>query len=295
MRRLVAKVESLDLRAVDSSLVRAISMGLIFKGYRAHAVRLRPGILLHRARVCELPTNLSQINYPPLSCAVAGRFNERGKPMFYSSASLAPVFLEVHAKVGDTVALSSWRLVDSLQLQLAGFTDDALAALGTSHRLPVQFQTNIQRGSTKSGALLTKFLARKVTEDVQEENAHQYKLTAVLASYLLGEEGGPIDGLVYPSIPMAGNADNVALRTSSADRCLRLNSVRFVRIDAVSDQEVKFTILDAANEFDEAGVLRWKGRDLQWKLSKTGARLTFTFEESGWVARDASGAVVHPD
>ncbi len=87
--------------------------------------------LFRGVRRAERPSDVRQISYPPAEVVTSmGRLNRVGSSMFYCSAGEPPVSYELKARVGDTIAVSEWEVLEPLWLHNLGFHEDALVKLG---------------------------------------------------------------------------------------------------------------------------------------------------------------------
>jgi len=102
-------------------------------------------------------------------------------------------------------------------------------------------------------------------------------------------------GLLYPSMAMRANADNLALKPECVNENLSLRKVEYICVDETGDQGFKVTILDFADTFDEGGRIQWKGRHPHWVMREKGQILHLAVENGRWVARNEKGEVVDPE
>lgn len=101
----------------------------------------------------------------------------------------------------------------------------------------------------------------------------RYKLTAAISELHLGKiDKAPFQfaGIMYPSVRMWANGDNVALLPWFADNHLELRKAAHIRIDRAEGQSVSYSTLDEAIEFNDRGELNWLGRMLNWTLKTSG-------------------------
>jgi hypothetical protein len=104
------------------------------------------------------------------------------------------------------------------------------------------------------------------------------------------------DALLYPTIAMRGNVDNLAIKPCYVDEGkLEFVNARWYRIDSRNDFQYEATETDFANSFKEDGTLEWKGRKGQWFLRKQWDQLIMKSENGVWVARDVNGNIVEPE
>jgi hypothetical protein len=82
-----------------------------------------------------------------------------------------------------------------------------------------------------------------------------YKLSSAIAECLFADD--IFNGLIYPTVEMRANGDNLALKLRYADKNLRFLKAEYARIDAVSGFTYKITVLDFATPLAPDGRLLW--------------------------------------
>lgn len=299
-------LQTLSSDTVDRAIKRLISLKLehtttsklideltpLFRGFRIAAFKFAPGLYIYRGRTCQKPTHIAELGCPPAAKAALGRANDVGESIFYSGSAKSVPFFEIKPKIGDCVALSVWKTTSALCLTHAGYSPSVTMSLNSRRELGVAHSFVDE---TRSASLLNSkvydFLADCFAARAHSESA-QYKLTAAIAKKMLA--GKLLDGLIYPSIRMDGLADNVALKSEVASRSLRLVSVEFLEVKALSDGQFDVAVLDSAPGTDEDGRLRWAGRPLRWVLERPGDELTLKCVNDDWVAFNKCGQRVDP-
>ena len=103
-----------------------------------------------------------------------------------------------------------------------------------------------------------------------------------------------MQGLIYPTVPMWGNADNLALKPSFVATSLTPIYAEYVEVTEVHDVSFGFNGLDEARSFRPDGTINWLGHPAQWTLSG-GEGVICKAVEGRWVARNLSGEIVEPD
>jgi hypothetical protein len=152
------------------------------------------------------------------------------------------------------------------------------------------------------------YFMRKVTSD----ESFRYKLTVAIGEMHLGSivtHNTQFAGILYPSVRMWANGDNIALLPWFVDKHLAFRKAVHVRIKGRTETSIDIDYLDAAHEFDDAGKLNWLGRIQAWTLlPKQTAKLLgvagpddddYTVGEDGrpahWTAADAAtGKPIYP-
>ncbi len=143
-------------------------------------------------------------------------------------------------------------------------------------------------------ALVHNYIASKFSERINEANKVKYKLTVAIGRKLLGNNG-LLDGIIYPTIQMRGNADNIVLSKEAADRTLRFVSVEYLEVVEAKDFSYGVNCLDSATRIDLIGTIHWSGRQLQWKLKSKGDELKMLSNGIEWIAYDPMGRRVDPE
>jgi hypothetical protein len=118
-----AQLEARTIESLKDYLRRRIG------GYTVAIKDMPTSNPLYRGRLCvERPCTTMDVSYPrPEYVKTLGRANREGRPMFYACLGAFPVFFEIHAKQGDLVALSEWKLAQPLWMHHLGYHPDALS------------------------------------------------------------------------------------------------------------------------------------------------------------------------
>jgi len=281
LERLV--VADLSARTVED-LIEEI--GPLTRDLQVTAPRFEPGIMLFRGRPGSRVEHRDELTYPPPDQVALGRANRDGSPVFYGATFRSVVFFEVPNTVGDQLLVSRWRTVKPLLVNHLGYTATVFERLGSGRDKPGwDGENDPLQGHETSRHVLEQFGQLFASQDTA-----MYKLTAALAEFFMRP---PLEGLIYPTIAMNANADNVALKPEWVDSGLEFVGVELVRIDAVRGLKRDITVLDYATAGDD-GVLDWKGRGPNWQLTEHGQELHVSVEQGVYVARDPVGKIVDP-
>ena len=280
-----------DLRSAEIERLVEL-LGPVFTGYFVQGRRFRPGLQVFRARVTEKPKHVRELLYPPReSVKRPGRVNSIGESVFYAAGGRECCIFEVDPKPGDTVVVARWRTNRPMLCNVVGYSQDAFGELG-SNRECAKMELPLDPESVRINETVTTFLAREFTRRVKRGEEHLYKITIAIAQSMFADK--LFDGLLYPSIAMFANGDNLAIKTEFADTALTLERVEFMTVRAVRDKQFEVDVHDTAIEQTPDGCIAWRGRLDQWVLAKKGDTLMFTAENGRWVARDLAGRVVEP-
>lgn len=294
IKKAIAQLRALDLESVTFDELKP-PLELIVTGWHVTAPVFDAGLRLFRATARFQngpPPRVCDFSYPPFELSRLGRANRGGSPLLYCSAARNAVFFEMGVAVGRRLALIRYDTTCPLLVNRIGFTEETFTALQTARVVPDYGRLNIE-SYTEADHLINDFLSEVFCQRVPDSEAFRYKISAAVAEVLLGEKPEPIQGLMYPTVPMWANADNFALRPRFADRCLQPIYAEYVEVTKVADQELGVAFLDEARRFRADGSVEWLGHEATWRLEGQG---TLTFEETDghWVARDHGGTIVDP-
>ncbi|MER3352354.1 MAG: RES domain-containing protein [Hoeflea sp. D1-CHI-28] len=140
---------------------------------------------------------------PPAWVAGAGRMNARGISVFYGATSPDIVLAEVRPPVGSKVALARFNIIRPLQLL-------DLSALDNVHEHGSIFDADYANRLGRMAFLrtLSNRMARPVMPEDQEMS---YLPTQAIADFLATEGDVPLDGILFPSVQVGGEAVNLVL------------------------------------------------------------------------------------
>ncbi len=213
---------SLKTEARFFSRTAAAHLGSLFDGIdelRTQAghplvVSAGPGANFHtpfRARVFQSDDKLEaalcrpdrQLGSPPASLASAGRMNARGISVFYGANDPNAAIAEVRPPVGSQVAIAQFEIIRELRLlDLTALKD--VQVRGSI--FDVDFGGQLER------AQFLKSLSGRITQPVMpDDEPFEYLATQAIADFLATESTVPIDGIIFPSVQVAGDVLNVVL------------------------------------------------------------------------------------
>ena len=243
-----------------------------------------PGTFIYRGRrfdhtfTKERCLRIADLSYPPIGCAQLGRLNRPGEPRFYGSMSKEAVFYELLSlNRGDELVLSFWKTKESMYVNNVGYTEFVFQNLGArrlcprweptkssekqAFELPERSKPEIETIlSQQENDTLRELFSKHFTEVVGANETHKYKITTAIGELHLGRlaTGGEFAGVLYPSVRMWANGDNIALLPWFVDNCLEFRKALHIRIDDRSDKNFAITTLDCAMG-GEDGCLNWHG------------------------------------
>lgn len=256
-----------DLRMqVDSLEIAEIKQRISARmtGRTVAAPEVAAGTFVYRARRVDdsfHPSRsicLRDLSYPPAAMCRAGRLNRQGYPLFYASTSKSPLLFELGAEPGEEFVFSIWRMTASPMLSSLGYTSAVFSTLGATREAPSFLPARDNASTDDVDDLLSELFA----ERVPSEKYSHYKVTAAIAElhYELLEGGAQqFAGVLYPSVAMWANGDNVALRPWFVAANLKWTKALHIRVDSFDGKTYSITDLDSARDHDESGALKWAG------------------------------------
>jgi hypothetical protein len=295
LNSIIKIIDDLDLTKASIDEIKDILIPLM-TGYILSTPKYKPGLVLYRGTPYESkPDHKSFLSYPPKNIAKINRANREHEPMFYCSNSKNVPFFELGLKPSDRLVISKWETAKELLLNNIGYTKQNFKKLN-SNRENLVFEVKDPHPEIydKVNVLIKELLSNRFSQYISSENTDYYKLTIAIAEkHCIGDF---INGLLYPTIPMNGNADNLAIKPSYIDNeGLLFKEVFYIEVKNISDSKIKYNKLDWANSISQNGLIEWKGHLPQWKITNDGGELEFKAEKGQWVARDKDGNIVEPN
>jgi len=289
--KLIAEIEKLDVHAATVDQIERLISALM-DGFSIHAFQIPKPQYIYRTRICEKPDNISQVTYPPAKYTTLGRANDLRKPRFYASIGRSVPFFELNPKVGDKIVLSVWKTKTDMWLNPVGFTKEGATLLNSKRQLD-KIYSPAEHGEklTETDILVNDFLTRWFVKVIPKEKSDYYKVTAAMANILLA--GDAFAGLVYPTVKMFGNADNVVLDPAFVDRSLQLVSIEYFQITGNEGITFNTELLDTAVKWDTDGAIEWTGKQLAWKYPDM-SKIKLKAENSDWINLDEGGNRIDP-
>ena len=288
---LVELLRTADPRTADvDELVRRLWLATV--GVPIRAPVFEPGFMLFRGRICETASTVPDLSYPPAALTRIGRLNRAGDPVFYSSTSRAAVFYELSVAEGTTVLVSRWRAAAPMLLCHVGYHESVFASLGSRRPVAGWDGVNSPNAGLPASASIWKQIGQLFATHVPDGEEHRYAVSVAIAERMMTD---PFAGVLYPSMSMWANADNVALRPSWVDANLRFVGVESVRVKVITGTTMEVEVLDYATSPD-GETLAWKGRGLNWVMRESGGVLRFESTGEIWRAfDDQTGRELDPE
>ncbi|MEO3406415.1 hypothetical protein AAFN85_21055 [Mucilaginibacter sp. CAU 1740] len=263
-----------------------------FAGYTINAPYFDPNeITILRGRICSKPKYIEEITYPkPQYVNSYGRVNDIGQSMFYGSIGKSAPFKELNVKVGDTLIMGLWNIKDSMLLNHVGFTTKTRDALKSKRNLQDLYEfVKSTNGYNELNTLVYNYLADIFTWKIPVEETYRYKLSIAIANKLL--MGDTFSGVMYPSIALYGNTDNIVLKPEFVDKSLELIAVEYLKITSIDNDIFQYDTLDTATEVNESNEIMWTGRLLTWSSNDSFSAIN---NGESWVPHDKSGKRMNP-
>lgn len=226
----------------------------LMRGLLGTAYTIAPGAVLYRGRIMEnRPEHVSEICAPPAELCKVGRANRQGESIFYAATARSAVPFELRVLDGQTFSIGHWKLERKLPTIVLGH-NQAIFERYKSNRKPELAPMNygFDGGPQYAG---DKLLAEIFCAS-SSQAAHQCSSQlAIIRSMKL--DGGYLYGLLYPTMAMACNADNIALSPRLARSRLRLEHVEFLRLDNWDGLTATIETLAVARRF-VGGRICWE-------------------------------------
>jgi hypothetical protein len=220
----------------------------------------------------------ADLSYPPTGGVQFGRLNRPGEPKFYGSMGKEVVFYELLGlSPGDELVLGFWKTKELMYVNNIGYTEFVFQKLGASRlcpsweptessdrqkfELPRRSQAEISKIlSQQENDTLRELFSTYFGESIETHQNHKYKISTAIGELHLGKlaTGGEFAGVLYPSIRMWANGDNIALLPFFIDNHLEFRKAMHIRIDDRSEKSFSITTLDCAR-IGEDGCLHWHG------------------------------------
>ena len=290
-RSAMSRIRGLDGATATIEEIKEF-LSSVLGGYAVTVPRFFPGLRLFRARICEKPTNIRELMYPPAHLASQGRANRAGCPMLYCCLAREAPFFESRPPVGSPIVIARWVTTENLIVNHVGYTREAFDQLGSIRTITGWGNEPVEASFGEPDLEIHRFISDAFTRPVSADMIHLYKLPIAIAERLCSDD--LFGGLLYPAVAMKGNADNIALKPSFADHNLKFVKAEFATITGFTDFRYEIQLHDSATQVGEDGTIHWKNRLDQWILRNQGDELTFTALNGEWEARDSDGKVVEP-
>ena len=294
----ILRIEEIDLTQASIEEIKEILKSL-FTGYILNTPILPFGLDLYRGIIYnDKPDNVSFLSYPPIEFAKVNRASRQNHQFFYSATSRAVPLFELGLKEGDKLVLARWQTKKELLVNNIGYTEENFKTLNSNRESP-KWDNNeskpIENGELNSR--IQNYLAKTFSQKISKDNSNLYKLTIAIAEKLYSEDeilNVKFDGILYPTIPMNGNADNLVIRKSFIDEGnLIFMEAEWIEVKKVYDLKFDANVLDWANSISDTGEIEWKGRLQLWDIFPDEG-FYFTIENGRKVGKNQYGETIEP-
>lgn len=288
----IENVKNIDIKTHNIDVLKR-EIGFFPKGFKMAGIPISKGETIYRARIPdEKPMQVSDLSYPPKQKVNEfGRANRPHNPIFYASSGGAAAVFEKNPAPGDRVAILKWRIKEKILLSKIGYSDEVLKRLKSSRDMDDIPEGLSPESESPGNSIMRDFLADVFTRRIPEDQKHRHKLTAAISEmYLKADE---IDGILYPTVEMWGNEDNLAIETRVVDQVLEPISAEYIEIQERGDKEIETDTLDTCTSIEE-GEIQWNGHGHQWRLEKDGAWAAFKFEDGRWKLKNSPPNAARP-
>ena len=289
----IDELRNIDLKTVDIDVIKELLV-LLFRGYVNQTPKLKLGQPIYRGVLCyEKPDQVTQLSYPPKEVVkFLGRINRPGESIFYGCTSRQAIFYELGLKSGDKIAVSKWTMKSQPLLNNVGYTSESFNQLKSSRVVP-SWSIMKEDFKTKVNEIVKEFFSQELTKRIEQGEEYLYKLSIAIAEKHFEDE--IFAGLIYPSVAMHAEVDNMAIKPQYVDKYMCIEKVQYIQVNKHEKEfEYNITVLDSAESFGRDGEIEWKGPPQKWILDKTGDFLIFRVENGTWVARNETGDIVEP-
>jgi hypothetical protein len=266
---IIETLKRMDLSSVAIDDV-AVLVRRLFTGCSGTFLPIDPGAVLYRATKINaepLPEKLGRLSYPPKECVWCDeRCNRKGQPLFYASMAPNATLWEIGADVGDYVIVSKWRTLAPMHLMKVGYTTSVFERFGAERSIPPYVPgEGVSRevsDDEKRNHDVHTFLTNLFMQIVPRGQEYRYKISICVAEMLMADNR--MAGLIYPSIAMYANADNVALKPTFVDGCVQFEFATCFAVSGVEAKKVTASPIAVCNPADQRGALKWDGYGQMW-------------------------------
>ena len=295
IQKAIKKIKELDLKSVEIDSIKEL-LKPILKGFIVNTPKFKTGLSLYRGRYAEKkPKKVCDLTYPQKENIKSNqRVNRASHPVFYCSTAKEALFFELDVKHKDKIVVSKWETTEELLVNNVGYTRTCFSNLKSNRESQTWGEIKKEINIPETNNLVNEFLSQEFTKIVPVGKEDIYKISIAIAEKLFSDD--IFDGLIYPTISMKANADNLAIKTQYIDKKrIVIKSVEYIQIEAKEDFKYKINVLDFANSFKEDGEIEWKGRPPNWTLRGKGDELKLIAKNGKWVARDKDGNIIEPE
>lgn len=192
----------------------------------------------YRARVFQSELNLKQalkhpdrtLGPPPSEVATAGRMNAHGISVFYGATDPAVAVAEVRPPVGSSVAVAQFDIIKPIRLL-------DLSALEKVFPSGSFFDPEYV-GIIRRAKFLRSLCQKMVRPVMPNDEPLEYLATQAVADFLATDSTCSVDGILFPSVQVAGDMLNVVLfNKASKIKAVELPPGTEIKVDTCSQDD----------------------------------------------------------
>jgi hypothetical protein len=290
----IQELRALNLASTDIELVKE-RLGAIIPGYILNSPIIPKDTILYRGvEWRDKPQKTVDLSYPPSTYVKSlHRAGRLGKSLFYCSMSREAPFFELGVLPGAKIAVSHWQTTAPIVVNNVGYHHEVFGSLSSTRDCPSWGKGTEYEKLEETTAFIKQFFATEFAKIVPPGQEYLYKISIAIAELHFSND--MFGGLLYPSMAMRANADNLAFKPECVDNHFSLRKVEYIRVDKTDASGFKVTILDFADTLDNDGGIQWKGRHPHWVMREKGQVLHLAVENRRWVARNEKGEIVAPE
>ncbi|MDP8269370.1 MAG: hypothetical protein P9L97_11650 [Candidatus Tenebribacter davisii] len=295
IRKKIKIIKNLDLLTESIDEIKK-HIGLLSKGYIQITPIIPKGSKLFRGVIWnDKPKYISQISYPPKkNVKTLHRAGRQGQSLFYCSTARESSFWELGVKAKECLVISHWETTEPLLVNNVGYHPDVFSSLSSIRACPDWQNDNEIKKQSPANKIIKEFFSKEFARKIVDDREYLYKISIAIAEHHFQQN--IFAGLLYPTLALKANTDNLVLKPDIVEKYLRLLKVEYVLVEEViNNDKFKIQIKDFANSFDLDGLIHWKGRLPQWVLREKGTRLVFTVENNQWIAKNEKGEVIESE
>lgn len=296
--QVISTIELVDLTGASIEEIKEILRPL-FTGYTQNTPMLSTGLDLYRGVMYNTkPDNISFLSYPPKELAKENRASRKNHPFFYSATSREVPIFELGLAEGDTFVVSRWRTKKELLVNNIGYTEENFKTLNSNRESP-KWDSADNDTATKDelNSYVRNYFAKTFSQIVSKNNLNLYKLTITIAEKHYSEDENSnvlFGGILYPTIPMNANGDNLVIRQSFIDEGnLEFMEAEWIEIKNVHDFKFDVDVLDWSNSISSTGKIEWKGRLQLWDVFPDEG-FYFATENGRRIGKNKYGETIEP-
>lgn len=259
----------MNLDIADYSYIKEL-VGELIERLPSVATSVELGTNLYRGIVYNdtKPKSVNDLKYPPANRVHSyQRCNPPQSPIFYCSPDDTIPLYELEVKVGDTVYLANWKVINHFF---------------SAHL----FENSRKLEGRVSDKKTLDFFRKMFSTKAQPSISNTYKITSALSEILINASINqtqlPVSamwgGIIYPSTLHPKQSENLAVKPEICDMCLELQYVREIKIFSVDGYDIKGEYTDFCNNF-ENGEINWTGKNMHFTVHP-GESFSFKYRPS---------------